>query len=59
LISKLEGGDIIVPDIVLAMFLLKAIPKRLSAVSAILNIEAREDKFKITVIKKTVIAEWE
>jgi hypothetical protein len=41
------------------MFLLKAIPKRLSAVSAILNLGAREEEFKIAGIKKAVIAEWE
>jgi hypothetical protein len=59
LVSKLEGGNIHVPDIVLAMFLLKAIPKRLSAISAILNLGAREEELKIAGIKKAVIAEWE
>ena len=59
LVTKLEGGNIEVPDMVLAMFLLRAIPKCLSTVSALLNLGAREDEFKISAIKKSVIAEWE
>jgi hypothetical protein len=59
LVAKLKGGEIEVPDIILAMILLKAIPKWLTAVSAILNLGARGEDLKIEQIRKSVIAEWE